>query len=73
MDEEFPIKRIVKRLDSFLTWVSLIGGGLALASLTLLSVFNVLIMRKALNSPIIGAEDVMVILLITIVALSIAH
>ena len=72
MEDDIPIKKVVAGLDRVLTWVSLIGGGLALAGLTLLSVFNVLIMRKALNSPIIGAEDVMVLLLITIVALSIA-
>lgn len=72
MEPEYQIKRVVSKLDNGLTWVSLIGGGLALAGLTLLSCFNVLIMRKALNSPIYGAEDVMVLLLIIIVALSVA-
>ena len=35
------------------------------------SVWNVLIMRKALNSPIVGAEDLLILSLVVIVALSI--
>ncbi len=72
MEQDTSAQKIVAQLDRVLTWVALIGGGLTLAGMTLLSVFNVLIMRKALNAPIIGAEDVMVLLLITVVALSIA-
>nr|MDJ1009669.1 hypothetical protein [Paracoccaceae bacterium] len=62
-EEKAPIENLVAVLDRVLMWVSLVGGGLGLGSLVVLSVFNVLIMRKALNNPIIGAEDVMVILL----------
>lgn len=58
-------------LDAVLTWVAMIGGGLALAFMTLLSVWNVLIMRKALNSPIVGAEDMLILTLVVIVALAI--
>ncbi|MDJ1006197.1 MAG: TRAP transporter small permease [Paracoccaceae bacterium] len=72
METEHKSNKVVAVLDRVLMWVSLVGGGLGLGSLVVLSVFNVLIMRKALNNPIIGAEDVMVILLIVIVALSIA-
>ncbi len=46
-------------------------GGTTLAAMTAYSVFNVLIMRKALNSPIIGAEDLLILSLVLIVALSI--
>ena len=35
------------------------------------SVWNVLVMRKALNSPIIGAEDLLILSLVVIVALAI--
>lgn len=58
-------------LDRTLKSVSLIAGGLALAGMTLLSVVNVLIMRKALNSPIQGAEDILILALVFVVAVSI--
>ncbi|SIO07147.1 TRAP transporter small permease [Vannielia litorea] len=58
-------------LDAALTWVALVGGGLTLAFMTLFSVWNVLIMRKALNSPIVGAEDLLILSLVVIVALAI--
>ena len=58
-------------VDRILIWVSLIGGGSALTFMTALSVWNVLVMRKALNAPITGAEDVLILVLVVIVALSI--
>ncbi|MEL7345119.1 MAG: TRAP transporter small permease [Pseudomonadota bacterium] len=58
-------------VDTVLTWISLILGGASLAFMTGFSVWNVLIMRKALNSPIQGAEDILILLLVVIVALSI--
>ena len=63
--------RILARLDSIVTWVTIILGGIVLAGMTTLSIFNVLIMRKALNNPIYGAEDVMVLALVVVVALAI--
>ena len=62
---------LIKRLDTALTWIALICGGATLVFMTGLSVWNVLIMRKALNSPIIGAEDLLILSLVVIVALSI--
>ena len=58
-------------LDVPLTWISLILGGAALIFMTGFSAWNVLIMRKALNSPIVGAEDLLVLALVVIVALSV--
>ncbi len=58
-------------LDTPLTWISLILGGAALVFMTGFSAWNVLIMRKALNSPIVGAEDLLVLTLVVIVALSV--
>lgn len=58
-------------LDAVLTWVALIGGGLTLAFMTGFSVWNVLVMRKALNTPIVGAEDLLILSLVAIVALAI--
>lgn len=58
-------------MDTLLTWVALLCGGLTLVFMTGFSAWNVLIMRKALNAPILGAEDLMVLALVTVVALSI--
>ncbi|MEM8978531.1 MAG: TRAP transporter small permease [Pseudomonadota bacterium] len=63
--------RFIALLDQVLTWVSLVFGGLTLVFMTGFSVWNVLIMRKALNSPIVGAEDLLILSLVVIVALSI--
>jgi TRAP-type C4-dicarboxylate transport system permease small subunit len=57
--------------DKLLAVIALVGGGLTLVFLTLLSVFNVLVMRKALNAPIKGAEDLMVLALVVLVAFAI--
>ncbi|MEM7258211.1 MAG: TRAP transporter small permease, partial [Pseudomonadota bacterium] len=57
--------------DVLLTWLALILGGATLLFMTVFSVWNVLIMRKALNNPIVGAEDLLVLSLVVIVALSI--
>jgi TRAP-type C4-dicarboxylate transport system permease small subunit len=57
--------------DKLLAVIALVGGGLTLAFLTLFSVFNVLVMRKALNAPIKGAEDLMVLALVVLVAFAI--
>ena len=65
------LNALIRTLDVVLTWISLICGGLALTFMTLFSVWNVLIMRKALNAPITGAEDILILVLVVIVALSI--
>lgn len=66
-----PLPGVIALLDRLLTWVSLIFGGATLIFMTGFSVWNVLIMRKALNAPIVGAEDLLVLSLVLIVALSI--
>lgn len=63
----------LKLADRILTHVALLGGGLTLLFLTALSVFNVLAMRKALNAPIKGAEDVLVLALVVLVAFAIPY
>lgn len=63
--------RAVVLLDVVLTWVSIFLGGAALIFMTGYSVWNVLVMRKAFNSPIVGAEDLLILSLVAIVALSI--
>lgn len=71
MSEQKTATGLIALLDRMLVWIALIFGGVTLAAMTCLSVWNVLIMRKALNAPIIGAEEIMVLMLITVVALSI--
>lgn len=72
MTDENNISGLIGLLDRVLTWVSLICGGATLVFMTVFSVWNVLIMRKALNSPIVGAEDWLILSLVVIVALSAA-
>ena len=63
--------RAIRALDRALTWLSLTCGGAALVFMTGFSVWNVLVMRKALNAPIVGAEDLLLLSLVVIVALSV--
>jgi len=63
----------LRLLDTTLKWVSLVLGGLTLGFMTLFSAWNVLVMRKAFNSPFSGAEDLLVLALVAIVALSIPY
>ena len=62
---------LVTLLDRVLTWIAFLCGGGTLIFMTGFSVWNVLIMRKALNAPITGAEDLLILSLVVIVALSI--
>lgn len=62
---------LIKLVDRVLLWISLSLGGATLAFMTVFSVWNVVIMRKALNAPITGAEDLLILVLVAIVALSI--
>ena len=72
MSDDTPTaSRAYGLLDRPLICISLVFGGATLAFMTFFSVWNVLIMRKALNAPIVGAEDLLVLSLVVIVALSI--
>ena len=62
---------LIALLDHALTWIALVAGGLTLIFMTGFSVWNVLVMRKALNAPITGAEDLLILALVVIVGLSI--
>lgn len=71
MTEQRETLGLIAPVDRALKWLSLILGGATLVFMTGFSVWNVLIMRKALNSPIVGAEDLLILSLVVIVALSI--
>jgi len=62
---------LISQLDRALTWATLILGGGVLAFMTVYCAFNAAIMRKLFNSPIIGAEDILIVLLVAVVAISI--
>jgi len=72
MSDKPRLPFLVSLIDKVLTWMSLILGGLTLVFMTGFSVWNVLIMRKAFNAPITGAEDLLILSLVVIVALSVA-
>lgn len=71
MSDRTELPGVIRHLDTVLTWIALICGGATLIFMTGFSVWNVLVMRKALNAPIVGAEDFLILSLVVIVALSI--
>ncbi|MEP0942425.1 MAG: TRAP transporter small permease [Rhizobiaceae bacterium] len=71
METNSDSKGVFRYVDRLLTVVSLFCGGAALVFMTGFSVWNVLVMRKALNAPIVGAEDILILVLVVVVALSI--
>lgn len=71
MEQKHDLPKLICQFDFVLTWVSILVGGAALAFMTLFSVWNVLIMRKMMNNPIMGAEDFLLLCLVVIVAFSI--
>lgn len=71
MEKPSEQKGVFFYVDRLLTVISLFFGGAALCFMTAFSVWNVLVMRKALNAPIVGAEDILILVLVVVVALSI--
>lgn len=72
METQRPeLPKVISILDRILTWLALLLGGATLAFMTVFTAWNVLIMRKALNNPIVGAEDLLILSLVVIVALSV--
>lgn len=61
----------IKALDRLLTWLAFGVGGTMLAFMTLFGTWNVLVMRKVLNAPVRGAEDLMILSLVILVAVAI--
>jgi len=72
MSDQPHLPGLIRVFDKLLTWLSLIFGGIALVFMTGFTVWNVLIMRKLMNAPITGAEDILILVLVAVVALSIA-
>ncbi len=61
----------LKALDKVLIWAALGVGGAMLIFMALFGTFNVLVMRKLMNAPVRGAEDLMILSLVILVAIAI--
>ncbi len=61
----------IRLMDRAILITALIGGTLTLAFMMLLSTTNVLVMRKMLNAPIKGTEDLLILSLVILVAIAI--
>lgn len=69
-DKEIPLPWL-DALDRWIVRFTMITGGIGLAFMVLLTFWNVIVMRKALNAPILGAEDLLILNLVLIVAIAI--
>jgi TRAP-type C4-dicarboxylate transport system permease small subunit len=63
--------RWLDAFDRVLKLLCLALGGLLLGFMMLFGSFNVLVMRKALNNPIVGTEDLLILSLVVVAAISI--
>ena len=70
MKREKPI-RWFDAFDRALTLLCCTLGGLLLGFMMIFGSFNVLVMRKALNNPIVGTEDLLILSLVVVAAISI--
>ncbi len=63
----------LRRLDLWVEWLTFLVGGIGLAVMVLLTTWNVVVMRKLLNDPIVGAEDILILNLVILVAVAIPY
>ena len=63
----------LRRLDRWVERLTFLAGGIGLAVMVLLTSWNVIVMRKALNDPIVGAEDILILNLVILVAVAIPY
>lgn len=68
---DFKKLPLLNILDRIVIALAMIGGGLVLAFMVLMGTVNVLVMRKVLNAPIKGAEDLLILSLVILVAFAI--
>ncbi|MEX0305009.1 MAG: TRAP transporter small permease [Leisingera sp.] len=61
----------LRLFDGLLVRAALVSGGLLLTFMVVLGTVNVLVMRKLLAAPIKGAEDLLILSLVLLVAVSI--
>ena len=63
----------LRLLDRWVERLTFLVGGIGLAVMVLLTSWNVVVMRKALNDPIVGAEDILILNLAILVAVAIPY
>ena len=63
----------LRRLDRWVERLTFLVGGIGLAVMVLLTSWNVIAMRKVLNDPIVGAEDILILNLVLLVAVAIPY
>ncbi len=63
----------LRRLDRWVERLTFLVGGIGLAVMVLLTAWNVIVMRKVLNDPIVGAEDILILNLVILVAVAIPY
>ena len=63
----------LRRLDRAIATLTFLVGGMGLAVMVLLTSWNVIVMRKVLNDPILGAEDILILNLVILVAVAIPY
>ena len=63
----------LRLLDRWVERLTFVVGGIGLAVMVLLTSWNVIVMRKALNDPIVGAEDILILNLAILVAVAIPY
>ena len=63
----------LRRLDRGVERLTFLVGGIGLAVMVLLTSWNVIVMRKVLNDPIVGAEDILILNLVILVAVAIPY
>ncbi len=63
----------LRRLDRWVERLTFLVGGIGLAVMVLLTSWNVIAMRKVLNDPIVGAEDILILNLVILVAVAIPY
>ena len=61
------------RLDRAITALTFLVGGIGLSVMVLLTTWNVIVMRKIFNDPILGAEDILILNLVILVAVAIPY
>ncbi len=63
----------LRRLDRAIATLTFLVGGIGLAVMVLLTSWNVIVMRKIFNDPILGAEDILILNLVLLVAVAIPY
>ena len=73
MDDSDARPGWLRRLDRAIAALTFLVGGIGLSVMVLLTSWNVIVMRKIFNDPILGAEDILILNLVILVAVAIPY